>query len=151
MRSEILKAIHEGHLGITKCRARAKKSIWWPDLSTQIERMISSCDSCSKQQVYPKEPMIKSEYPECPWQRIGVDLLKLKGKWYVIVVDYYSRFFEVALLENQKAQTVINHMKSIFSRHDISETKVIADLSSQQLSRQLENINYFLKNMVLVF
>ncbi|GBN79820.1 hypothetical protein AVEN_162546-1 [Araneus ventricosus] len=112
--------------------------------------MISSCDSCSKQQVYHKEPMIKCEFPERPWQRVGVDLLKLKGKWYVIVADYYSRFFEVALLENQKAQTVINHMKSIFSRHSIPETEVIADPGSQQLWRQLENINYFQKNMVLI-
>ncbi|GBN25617.1 hypothetical protein AVEN_2060-1 [Araneus ventricosus] len=69
MRPEIFKAIHEGHLGITKCSARAKEGIWWPGLSTQIERMISSCDSCSKQQVYRKEPMIKSEFPERPWQR----------------------------------------------------------------------------------
>ncbi|GBM33339.1 Uncharacterized protein K02A2.6 [Araneus ventricosus] len=122
MKSEILKAIHEGHLGITKCRARAKESIWWPGLSTKIKRMISSCDSCSKQQVYYKEPMIKSEFPERPRQRVGVDLLKLKGEWYVIVADYYSRFSEVALLENQKALTVINHMKSIFSRHGIPET-----------------------------
>ncbi|GBN81181.1 Uncharacterized protein K02A2.6 [Araneus ventricosus] len=150
MRSGVLKAIQECNLGITKCRPRAKESIWWPGLSTQIGRMISSCDSCSKQLVYKKEPRIKSEFPERPWQRVGVDLLKLKGKWYVIVADYYSRFFEVALLENQKAQTVINHMKSIFSRHGIPETEVIADLSPQQLSRQLENINYVRKNMVLV-
>ncbi|GBM87544.1 hypothetical protein AVEN_107194-1 [Araneus ventricosus] len=150
MISEILKAINDGHLGITKCRARAKESIWWPGLSTQIERMISSCDSCSKQQVYHKEPMIKSEFLELPWQRVGVDLLKLKGKWYVIVADYYSRFSEVALLKNQKTQTIINHMKPIFSRHGIPEIEVIADLSSQQRSRQLENINYFQKSMILV-
>ncbi|GBM38333.1 hypothetical protein AVEN_158360-1 [Araneus ventricosus] len=85
MRSEILKAIHEGHLGITKCRARAKESIWWPGLSTQIQRMISSCDSCIKQQVY--HIMIKSEFPERPWQRVGVDLLKLKGIWRHRVTD----------------------------------------------------------------
>ncbi|GBN13932.1 hypothetical protein AVEN_152806-1 [Araneus ventricosus] len=74
--------------------------------------------------------MIKSEFPECPLQRVGINLLKLKGKWYAIVTDYYSRFFEVALLENQKAQTVINHMKSIFSRHGIPET-VRSDCGSQ--------------------
>ncbi|GBM47539.1 hypothetical protein AVEN_90254-1 [Araneus ventricosus] len=56
--------------------------------------------------------------------------IEIKCKCYVIVADYYSRFFEVALLENQKAQTVINHMKSIFSRHSNPET-VKNDCGSQ--------------------
>lgn len=40
MRSEILDKIHSGHQGITKCRARAKESVWWPRLSIQLEDLI---------------------------------------------------------------------------------------------------------------
>ena len=37
MRLEILNCLHTGQLGITKCRARARASVWWPGLSMQIE------------------------------------------------------------------------------------------------------------------
>ena len=43
MRLDILDCIHQGHQGVTKCRTRARTSIWWPGLSTMIEQMVSKC------------------------------------------------------------------------------------------------------------
>ena len=43
MRQDILDCIHQGHQGITKCRARARTSVWWPGLSIMIEQMVSKC------------------------------------------------------------------------------------------------------------
>ena len=43
MRLEILDRLHEGHQGITKCRARAKASVWWPGLSKQMEDLVHGC------------------------------------------------------------------------------------------------------------
>jgi len=36
MQPEILDKLHHGHLGITKCWARARLSTWWPGLATQL-------------------------------------------------------------------------------------------------------------------
>ncbi|CAG7818857.1 unnamed protein product [Allacma fusca] len=48
MQSEILQKIHTGHLGITTCRARAKESVWWPGISTQIQQLVDKCFICVK-------------------------------------------------------------------------------------------------------
>ena len=48
MRLEILERIHEGYRGITKCRARANASVWWPDLSQQVEDMVHECRKCAE-------------------------------------------------------------------------------------------------------
>ena len=40
LQQEMLNKIHDGHLGITKCRTRARQSIWWPGLSKQLEEKV---------------------------------------------------------------------------------------------------------------
>ena len=36
-REEILKQIHEGHLGLNKCQMHAKETVYWPGLNDQLE------------------------------------------------------------------------------------------------------------------
>ena len=78
MRLEILDYFHTGHLGITKCRARARSSVWWPGLSTQIENMVANCNTCAKDCHEPKEPLMTASFPICPWERLAADLFELE-------------------------------------------------------------------------
>ena len=43
MRQEILAKIHHGHQGIHRCRLRVATSVWWPGVTTAIERFVQSC------------------------------------------------------------------------------------------------------------
>ncbi|UYV74940.1 K02A2.6-like [Cordylochernes scorpioides] len=75
------------------------------------------------QQLSPKhEALMPSEFPIRPWQKVGMDLFYLNGRWYLIVCDYYSRYPEISLLQNLTAQEVISRLKSIFARHGMPET-----------------------------
>ena len=49
MQAEVLRTLHDGHQGITKCRARARSAVWWPGLDAQIADMVSNCEVCSKE------------------------------------------------------------------------------------------------------
>ena len=42
MRLETLNKIHQGHLGITTCHARAREAVWWPGILLSIEEMIKT-------------------------------------------------------------------------------------------------------------
>ncbi|XP_055843088.1 uncharacterized protein K02A2.6-like [Episyrphus balteatus] len=121
MRNEMLTRIHEGHLGINKCRARARQSVWWPGCAAQVEHVVKGCEVCIQHTTPRHEPLIPTETPKNPWQMVGADIFFCQSKTFLVVSDYFSRFPEIALLENQSAKCIISKLKSIFSRHGIPE------------------------------
>ena len=138
LRTEILKIIHTGHFGIEKCRIRAQTSVFWPRISADITNMISNCNIClntrNRQQ---RETFIPHEIPSKPWLKVGTDLFTLYNKDYVLVVDYYSKFVEIAPLKNTTTANVINALKKIFSRHGIPKI-VFSDNGPQYSSYQFK-------------
>lgn len=97
-RKEILERIHDGHLGISKCRERAQQGVWWPHISKDIKNIVSDCRFClEKQPTQQKQPLLVSPLPDRPFQR-GVDISETKGKHYLISVDYYSRWTDISTL-----------------------------------------------------
>ena len=121
LRSEMLSHLHVGHLGISKCQERARLSMWWPRMSTDIQEMIQNCDNCNKNKSQRPEPLITSTFPELPWQKLGTDIFTWKGASYLIVIDYYSRYVEMAKLKATTSASVIQHLSSIFARHGIPQ------------------------------
>jgi len=97
--------------------------------------MIRDCCVCCKEHAQPAEPLITSELPELPFQKVGTDLFEWEKQSYLLVVDYYSRYIEIALLKRTTAAEVIAHMKSIFARHGIPELCVL-DNGPQYLSEE---------------
>ena len=130
LRSDILNKIHTGHQGITKCRRRAAQSVWWPGLTKDIEDKISKCPVCCKLRSQHCEPLLTSPLPDHPWQKVATDLFEWRNSSYVLVVDYYSRYTELAKLSSTTSSEVIKHLKSFFSRHGVPQT-VISDNGPQ--------------------
>lgn len=121
MRGDMLNRLHEGHFGVNKCRQRANDTVWWPGISADINEMVKRCYSCIQERVNLKEPLMPSKLPSRPWQKICLDLLKVHSKWYVVLIDYYSKFIEMDELSDLKSAAVITFMKKTFSRHGIPE------------------------------
>jgi hypothetical protein len=67
----------------------------------------------------------------------ATDIFELNQKHYLIVVDYYSKYFEVAPLIDLTSRTVIQNMKNIFSRHGIPK-KLISDNATQYSSAEFQ-------------
>ena len=135
MRKGILEKLNEGHQGITKTREHARQSVWWPGLSSQIEQIVKTCQICCKFQSQGAQPLIPSTLPCLPWQKVAMAIFKWKKSSYLLIVDYYSRYIEIAKLSRLTSTEVIMHMKSTFARHGIPE-KVVSDNGPQFSSRE---------------
>lgn len=116
MRQEILNNLHSGHQGIFKCRARARQSVWLAGLSVHISQLVENCNTCSQHRAELTTPV-----QERPWQRLGTDLFFWEKKTYLLIVDYFSPYIEVAHLH---IATVIAALKEAFSCHEIPYTVV---------------------------
>ena len=68
--------------------------------------------------------------PELPWQRVATDLFEWQKATYLLIVDYFSRWIEIARLDKTTATAAIHHTSSIFARHGIPEV-VISDNGPQ--------------------
>ncbi|GFS11318.1 Pol polyprotein [Elysia marginata] len=91
--------------------------------------------TCEKTKIVPKEPLNPTPTPSYPWQRLGADLFEWKGRTYLLLVDYFSRWIEIALFNKTTTSSVIEHMKSIFAKFGIPET-LISDNGPQFASKE---------------
>jgi hypothetical protein len=127
-RNFIIGKIHESHLRMEKRKSRAKQSLYWPNMFVDIEILCSQCSFCKKfKRRSQKETLIQHEVPPRPWQKVGIDNFHNKSRNYVLVVDYYSKFVEIRLLQGTNAQLVVSNLKAIFSVHGITE-EIVSDM-----------------------
>ena len=64
-----------------------------------------------------------------------MDLFAFKDHKYLLLVDYFSRWIEIAYLSSTTSTSVIAHCKAIFGRQGIPET-VVSDNGPQFSSRE---------------
>ena len=121
LQAATLHRLHEGHQGIQRCRMLARVSVWWPNISKEIQQMINDCQTCVKHLTYRKEPLMPSPLPEYPWQIIGSDLFEVNGSQYLLIVDYFSRFPEIVPMHSTTSTALISVFKSVFARFGIPE------------------------------
>ena len=91
---------------------------------------MKSCRECVKTQTQRAQPLLMSPFPDLPWQKVATNLFEWNKENYLLIVDYYSRFIEVAWLKRTTAEDMIQHTKSIFARYGILEF-VISDNGPQ--------------------
>ena len=116
---QTIQLAHEGHQGMVRTKSRLREKVWWPNLDKQVEKLITACYPCQLVGPRPKpEPIRSTPLPHGPWSEITVDLLEIPKKGHLlVVVDYYSKWPEIAFLTKTDAGTVIKCLESMFYTH----------------------------------
>ena len=135
----MLEDIHDSHLGIVKCKSRARDVIFWPGMSSQIEEMVSKCAICAElQNSNLKEPMTCAELPSRPWSRVASDIFTLHQSNYLLTVDYYSKWPEIMKMTELSSRYVISAFKSQFSKYGIPD-ELVTDNGPQYSSKEFKD------------
>lgn len=99
LRQDVLEGLHAAHQGVSSMLANARERFFWPGLDAAVRVIREHCRQCNQQAPSQrKEPVITPDPPEYPFQQVSVDLFKLSGFLYMIYVDAYSGWIEVATL-----------------------------------------------------
>lgn len=80
----MLQNIHEAHLGIVKCKERARDVLFCPRMSKLIEDVVMKCAVCNtfkKSNI--KEPLMCHEIAERSWAKVGVELFHFEESEYL--------------------------------------------------------------------
>ena len=127
-REDILKLIHKGHLGLNKCKMRAKETVYWPGMNEQLEQLILNCQLCIKYSRSKDKNMpntaLSHEIPSVPWSKVATDIFHFKSRSYLLVVDYTSRFPIVREIKSMSAQHIADHFRLTFSEYSWPDTLV---------------------------
>ncbi|XP_062574568.1 uncharacterized protein K02A2.6-like [Saccostrea cucullata] len=120
LRSHMLSLIHQSHLGIIKCKQRAREVMYWPGMNSEIEQLVKDCEKCATfQNKQPPEPLNPTPVPDLPYAVVGCDLFDFESKKYIVVVDYYSKYIDCVELQSQSSFATIETLKCIFGTHGI--------------------------------
>ena len=127
LQREMIALAHKPHFGIEKTTNRLRQIFYWSSLSSDVVDFIAHCETCQKfSRSNTKEPLIPHEIPPLPFEKIGIDIFQYKGKDFLALVDYYSKWLEIVPLVNKTAKEVKERLKVIFSTHGIPQ-KVVCD------------------------
>lgn len=101
LRDEIKKKLHTSHMGVEGKLRRARECVFWPQMNSELKDYITACEICQahsdRQQ---KETLKPHPMTSQPWERVGAGIMECKEKTFLVIVDYYSGFFEVDQLRS---------------------------------------------------
>ena len=141
LRKQVLDLGHEGHQGVVKTKQRLRTKVWWPGIDRQVEERCITCHGCQLVgQPTPPEPTRHTPFPDQPWKNLAADLVSPlpSGDYALVVVDYYSRYFEVDILRSVTSSKIIESLEKVLCTLGLPES-LKTDNGPQFVSEEFEN------------
>ena len=139
LRSITLEALHEGHQGINAMLSNARSRFFWPGMSSQLRQLKNGCQRC--REIAPslsKEPMLSAIQPTRPFQYVASDIFDMAGHLYLVYVDRYSGWIEVAYCNKTDTSTIKKAFRKWFITFGVPE-ELSCDGGPQYISKELRD------------
>lgn len=130
-RKVALHLFHTQHPGIVKMKALPRSYLWWPELDSDIEKLVATCLICQENRAMPhKAPLHRWEWPQTPWLCLHIDHAgPVEGNYLLLVVDAHSKWLEVRRVPSTSTANTIAVLRELFATHGLPD--VIMELISR--------------------
>lgn len=117
LRERAVNLAHQGHQGIVKTKALIREKVWFPGIDRLVEERVKACIACQIAVATPhREPLQMTQLPSSPWSELSIDFAQLTtGDYLLVVIDDYSRFPVVEIVQSTAAASVIPKLDRILS------------------------------------
>uniref|UniRef100_A0A8D8WSP4 RNA-directed DNA polymerase n=1 Tax=Cacopsylla melanoneura TaxID=428564 RepID=A0A8D8WSP4_9HEMI len=118
-------------------KSLARSHLWFPGIDLVIENYVKSCVACQSQANSTRESSL-AFWPsvDFPFQRIHIDFAEYDKKNLFIVVDAYSKWIHVDILQSTDTSSTIQCLENLFAVFGLPET-CVSDNGPQLVSREM--------------
>nr|VZI29405.1 unnamed protein product [Spirometra erinaceieuropaei] len=126
LRPAILGKFHATHPGTSRMKSIVRSFACKPGIDDDIDDLVRRCSRCQQAaKMPPRQPPVPWQPMERPWSRVHIDFAgPLNGVSYLILVDAYSKWPEIAPLNPATTSPTIAFLRRIFSQHGLPEVLV---------------------------
>jgi hypothetical protein len=111
MHRDMLKRLHVSHQGLEATIRRASQSMFWQGLAVDVKQQIANCKACRRDAPeQKKETLLSHAVPNKPWRKVGMDIFTHSSINYLVIVDYFSDYFEFEKLSDMSSAAVMQEM-----------------------------------------
>ena len=117
LRAEVLEVLHSAHQGEVGMKNSARRRFFWPGMDAQITQKRAQCRTCAGMSPsQAKEPMLDAPVPEFPFELTCCDYFELAGHHYIVYVDRYSGWMEIAKAKDGAFHTLCTTLQRWFAQ-----------------------------------
>ena len=100
MRHHILQ-LHESHQGSVRTKQRARVTVYWPGIDSDIDDIVLACKQCQDcLPPNPRESIILKPKPSRPFQEVAGNFCSYAGQDFLMLVDWYSDWSDIPMGHN---------------------------------------------------
>lgn len=127
---------HEGktcHRGIKETMVRIKRNYFWHKMQEMTSAVINSCVACQKMKYdrKPIKPTIElTQTQSAPFQEIFIDIFSIENRYYLTIVDAFSKLGQAIEIENKSTPEVVRALIKYFSMYGVPN-KISSDPGSE--------------------
>ena len=138
LRLEALALLHSGHGGVRGMEARAREAMFWPGMTTDIQRLHDDCQTCrSIAPSQPAQPPKPLPTPDYPFQMVCSDYFQEGAHHYLVLVCRYSNWLTVYKAKDSTTKELVSRLREYMGTFGVMD-EIATDGASVYLGAEVQ-------------